>query len=73
VNVVADALSRKSQGGVEKSEPTLDQLAQQIGMIQLDTRPTNRDVSLATLVILPTLADQIKLAQEKDPELEKLK
>jgi hypothetical protein len=73
VNVVADALSRKSQGRVEKSEPTLDQLAQQIGMIQLDTRPTNRDVSLATLVILPTLADQIKLAQEKDPELEKLK
>jgi hypothetical protein len=72
-NVVADALSRKSQGGVVKSEPTLDQLAQQIGMIQLDTRPTNRDVSLATLVILPTLADQIKLAQEKDLELEKLK
>jgi hypothetical protein len=68
-NVVADALSKKSQGGVVKSEPTLDQLAQQIGMIQLDTRPTNRDVSLATLVILPTLADQIKLAQEKDPEL----
>jgi hypothetical protein len=56
-NVVADALSRKSQGGVVKSEPTPDQLAQQIGMIQLDTRPTNRDVSLATLVILPTLAD----------------
>jgi hypothetical protein len=42
-------------------------------MIQLDTKPTNRDVSLATLVILPTLADQIKLAQEKDPELEKLR
>jgi hypothetical protein len=42
-------------------------------MIQLDTRPTNRDVSLATLVILPTLADQIKLAQEKDPKLEKLR
>jgi hypothetical protein len=72
-NVVAYALSRKSQGGVVKSEPTLDQLAQQIGMIQLDTRPTIRDVSLATLVILPTLANQIKLAQKKDPELEKLR
>jgi hypothetical protein len=34
--------------------------------------PTIRDVSLATLVILPTLANQIKLAQEKD-ELEKLR
>jgi hypothetical protein len=41
-------------------------------MIQLDTMPTIRDVSLATLVILPTLANQIKLAQEKD-ELEKLR
>jgi hypothetical protein len=42
-------------------------------MIQLDTRPTNKDVRLATLVILSTLADQIKLAQEKDLELEKLR
>jgi hypothetical protein len=42
-------------------------------MIQLDTRPTNRDISLVTLIIQPILIDGIKVAQEKDPELKELR
>jgi hypothetical protein len=72
-NVVADALSRKSQGDVSDSMITPDQLAQQFGMIQLDTRPTIGDVRLATCIIVPMIADWIKVAQEKDPELKELR
>jgi len=45
-NVVAYALSRKSQSKVSNSVPTLDKLTQQFGMIQLDTRPKDRDISI---------------------------
>jgi hypothetical protein len=60
-NVVAYALSRKSQSKVSNSVPTLDKLTQQFGMIQLDTRPVG-DISLATLIIQPMLVDEIKVA-----------
>jgi hypothetical protein len=72
-NEVADALSRNSQGEVSNSVPMLDKLTQQFGMIQLDTRPTDTYISLATLVIQPMLIDGIKVAQENDSELKELR
>jgi hypothetical protein len=38
-NVVADALSRKSQGAILNALSTPDLLAQQLGRIQLDITP----------------------------------
>jgi hypothetical protein len=47
-NVIVDALSRKSRGDTLNSLSTLNQLAQQIGMIQLDITPTEEQAALAT-------------------------
>ena len=72
-NVVADALSRKSKSEASNLVPTMDQLAQQFGMIQFGTSPTTRWMSLATLIIQPMLIDWIKVAQEANPELKELR
>jgi hypothetical protein len=50
----------------------LDKLTQKFGMIQLDTRPTNTYIILATLIIQPMLIDGIKVAHENDSELKEL-
>jgi hypothetical protein len=42
-------------------------------IVKLDSRPTVGDVTLATIIIIPMLANRIKEAQEKDPELKELK
>jgi hypothetical protein len=55
-NVVADALSRKSQGASTNSMPTPNQLAKQLGMIQLDVAPSVKDAVLATFFIRPSTA-----------------
>jgi hypothetical protein len=49
----------------------LDKLTQQFGMIQLDTRPTDKDISLAMLIIQPMLIDVIKVAQDNKPKLKR--
>jgi hypothetical protein len=67
-NVVADALSRKSQSGIFNALITPYRLAHQIGMIQLDINPTEEQAALATLVIQPLTTDRIKVAQENDLE-----
>jgi hypothetical protein len=72
-NVVADALSRKSRSEASNLVPTMDQLAQQFGMIHFGTRQITRWMSLATLSIQLMLTDWIKVAQEADPELKELK
>jgi hypothetical protein len=69
VNVVANALSRKSRSEVLNSMIAPDQLAQQMGMIQLNVAPTEEQAALATLVIHPLIFDRIKMAQENDLEL----
>jgi hypothetical protein len=71
-NVVADALSRKSRSEVLNSLSSLDQLAQQMGMIQLDVTPTEEQAPLATLVIRPLISNRIKEAQENDLKLQEL-
>jgi hypothetical protein len=72
-NVVADALSRKSQSEASNSMQSLDRLAKQFRMIQFDTRSTIEGMSLATLTIQPMLTDWIKVVQEKDPELKEFR
>lgn len=72
-NVVADALSRKSQSASTNSTPTPNQLAKQLGMIQLDVAPSVKDAILAALIIRPLTADRIKIAQENDLGLQQLK
>jgi hypothetical protein len=67
------ALNRKSRSEASNLVPTMDQLAQQFGMIQFGTRPTIRWMSLATLIIQPMLTDWIKVAQEADPEVKELR
>jgi hypothetical protein len=49
-NVVADALSRKSQSASMNSTPTPNQLAKKLGMIQLDLTPSVKDAVLATFL-----------------------
>jgi hypothetical protein len=71
-NVVADALSKKSRSEVLKFLSTPDQFAQQMGMIQLDVRPTEEQAALATLVIRPLIFDRIKEPQENDLNLQQL-
>jgi hypothetical protein len=71
-NVVADALSRKSQSGTLNTLYASDQLAQQLGMIQLDVTPTKEQAANATLVIQPLISNRIKVAQENDLELQEL-
>jgi ribonuclease HI len=71
-NVVANALSRKSQSDTLNTLSTLDQLAQQLEMIQLNIAPTEEQSALATLLIHPLIADRIKIAQENDLELQEL-
>jgi hypothetical protein len=61
-NVVADALSRKSQSGTLNALSTPDKLAQQIGMIQLDVTLTKEQATRVTLVIQHLIADRIKIA-----------
>jgi broad-specificity NMP kinase len=56
-NVVADALSRKSRSEVLNSIITPDQLAQQMGMIQLSITLTEEQATLATLVIRPLMIE----------------
>jgi hypothetical protein len=68
-NVVADALSRKSQSVISKTPSSPDQLAKQLGMIQLEVAPNDDDAAIAALIIRPLTAYRIKIAQENDPEL----
>jgi hypothetical protein len=49
-NVVAYALSRKSQGALTNSTPTPNQLAKQLGTIQLDVAPSVKDAIQATFL-----------------------
>lgn len=46
-------LSKKSQNALSSFVPTPNQLAKQLGMIQLDTTPDEKDAILAELVIRP--------------------
>jgi hypothetical protein len=71
-NVVANAFSRKSQSGTLNALTTPYQLAQHIGMIQLDITPTEEQPAFATLVIQHLTADRIKVAQKNDLELQEL-
>jgi hypothetical protein len=60
-NVVVDTLSRKSQSASANSTPTPNQLAKQLGMIQLDVAPSVKDAVLVALIICPLIADRLKL------------
>jgi hypothetical protein len=65
-------LSRKSCSEVLNSIVTPDQLAQHMGMIQLNVEPTKEQAALVTLVIHPLISDRIKMAQENDLKLREL-
>jgi hypothetical protein len=56
-NDFADVFSRKSRSEVLNSLSTLDQLAEQMGMIQLDVSLTEEQAALVTLVIRPLISD----------------
>jgi hypothetical protein len=71
-NVVADDLSRKSQSASTNSTPTRNQLANQLGMIQLDVAPRMKCHPTA-FIICQLTADRIKIAQENDLGLQQLK
>jgi hypothetical protein len=71
-NVVADILSRKSQNVILETSSSPDQLAKQLGMIQLEVAPNDDDAAIAALIIQPLTANRIKIAQENDLELQEL-
>jgi hypothetical protein len=49
--VVADALSKNSQSVISETPSSPDQLAKQLGMIQLEVAPNDDDAIIATLII----------------------
>ena len=72
VNVVANARSKKSQSVISETLSSSDQLAKQLGMIQLEVAPNDDNVAIAALIIQPLIANRIKIAQENDLELQEL-
>jgi hypothetical protein len=71
-NVVADALNRKSLSVISETPSSLNQLAKQLGMIQLEVTLNDDDAAIVALIIRPLTADRIKIAQENDLELQEL-
>jgi hypothetical protein len=72
VNVVADALSRKSCGGETDPEELIEQMLQQFSIVQIDEVMTGGPPVIAALVVQPQCIDRIRIAQGDDLELQDL-
>jgi hypothetical protein len=72
VNVVADALSRKSCDGETDSEVHIEQLVQQFAVVQIDEVLTGGPPILAALIVKPQSLDRVRQVQEDDLELQDL-
>jgi hypothetical protein len=71
-NVVADALSRKSRDAEAETATTIDELAQQFSVVQINNTLTGESPTLAALVVQPLTRERIRIAQENDEELREL-
>jgi hypothetical protein len=69
-NVVANALSRKSQDGETDPKLLVEQLAQHFAIVQIDVVLTGGPPIMAALVVQPQCLDRIKQAQKDDLELQ---
>ncbi|GKV15510.1 hypothetical protein SLEP1_g26297 [Rubroshorea leprosula] len=71
--VVADALSRKSSGTASSILATQKELLEDLVKLDVELRVDSTTAYLATLSAQPALIDRIKLAQQKDSFLQKMK
>ncbi|GLU19566.1 hypothetical protein SLE2022_358110 [Rubroshorea leprosula] len=72
-NKVADALSRKSSGTASGILATQKELLEDLVKLDVELRVDSTTAYLATLRAQPALIDKIKLGQQKDSFLQKMK
>ncbi|GKV10897.1 hypothetical protein SLEP1_g22202 [Rubroshorea leprosula] len=72
-NKVADALSRKSSGTAFSILATQKELLEDLVKLDVELRMDSTTAYLAALSAQPALIDRIKLAQQKDPFLQRMK
>ena len=72
-NVVADALSRKSQGNLATMITQQRSLLDELRRWDIMVCGKGISVQLGQMELRPTIFSQIKAAQEKDPKLQKMK
>ncbi|GKV11106.1 hypothetical protein SLEP1_g22390 [Rubroshorea leprosula] len=72
-NKVADALSRKSSGTASSILATQKELLEDLVKLDVELRVDSTTAYLAALNAQPALIDRIKLGQQKDPLLQKMK
>ncbi|GKU99598.1 hypothetical protein SLEP1_g12422 [Rubroshorea leprosula] len=72
-NKVANALSRKSSGTASIILATQKELLEDLVKLDVELRMDSTTAYLAVLSAQPTLIDRIKLAQHKDPFLQRMK
>ncbi|GKV02557.1 hypothetical protein SLEP1_g14986 [Rubroshorea leprosula] len=72
-NKVADALSRKSSGTASSILATQKELLEDLMKLDVELRMDSTTAYLAALSAQPALIDKIKLAQQKDPFLQRMK
>ncbi|GKV15260.1 hypothetical protein SLEP1_g26056 [Rubroshorea leprosula] len=72
-NKVADALSRKSSGTASSILATQKELLEDLVKLDVELRMDSTTAYLAALSAQPALIDRIKLAQQKDSFLQKMK
>ncbi|GKU98441.1 hypothetical protein SLEP1_g11449 [Rubroshorea leprosula] len=72
-NKVADALSRKSSSTASSVLATQKELLEDLVKLDVELRVDSTTAYLAVLSAQPTLIDRIKLAQQKDPFLQRMK
>jgi hypothetical protein len=71
-NVVANALSRKPHDAEAETSTTIDELAQQFSVVQINNTLTGESPTLTALVVQPLTRERIRIAQENDEELKEL-
>ncbi|GKU99879.1 hypothetical protein SLEP1_g12659 [Rubroshorea leprosula] len=72
-NKVVDALSRKSSGIASSIFATQKEFLEDLAKLNVELRLDNTKAYLAALSAQPALINRIKLAQQKDPFLQRLK
>ena len=71
-NVVADALSRKSQTIMASSITTQKELLRDLEMMGIEVRRYQSDAMLSAIEIQPSILDEIKAAQKEDEYLQSM-
>jgi len=73
-NVVADALSHKTHHSMNLMEVSMPEITRDLEKLGIKVVPSSvMKTYLGSIIVQPTLLDEIKSAQMGDPEMEKIK